>query len=46
MYQKRWAIALVNWERKSGLGLGESQVSGDKDHSEKFVGVAVLAYLL
>jgi hypothetical protein len=45
VYQKRWAIALVNWELKSGLGVGEHQVSGDKDRSEKSVGMAVLAYL-
>ena len=45
IYQKRWAIELVNWERKSGLGLGEHQVSGDKDRSEKSVGIAVLVYL-
>ena len=45
IYQKRWAIELVNWELKSGLGLGEHQVSGDKDRSEKSVGLAVLAYL-
>jgi hypothetical protein len=31
---------------KSGLGLGEHQVSGDKDRSEKSVGIAVLAYLV
>jgi Transposase DDE domain len=45
LYQKRWAIELVPWELKSGLGLGEHQVSGDKDRSEKSVGIAVLAYL-
>jgi hypothetical protein len=45
IYQKRWVIALVNWELKSGLGLGEHQVSGDKNRSEKSVGIAVLAYL-
>ena len=28
-----------------GLGLGEHQVSGDKNRSEKSVGIAVLAYL-
>ena len=44
-YQKRWAIELVTWELKSGLGLGEHQVSGDKNRSEKSVGIAVLAYL-
>jgi hypothetical protein len=45
MYQKRWAIARMPWELKSGLGLGEPQVSGDKDRSEKSVGIAVLASL-
>ena len=45
IYQKRWAIELMHWELKSGLGLGEHQVSGDKDRSEKSVGIAVLAYL-
>jgi hypothetical protein len=35
----------VNWELKSGLGLGEPQVSGDQNRSEKSVGIAVLASL-
>jgi hypothetical protein len=38
-------IELLNWELKSGLGLGEHQVSGDKNRSEKSVGIAILAYL-
>ena len=38
-------IELLHWELKSGLGLGEHQVSGHKDRSEKSVGIAVLAYL-
>ena len=46
IYQKRWALALMHWELKSGLGLGEHQVSGDKDRSEKAAGIAVLAYLI
>ena len=45
IYQKRWAIEILNWELKSGLGLGEHQVSGDKNRSEKSVGIAVLASL-
>src|SRR5438270_858180 len=45
LYQKRWAIALMNWELTSGLGLGEHHVSGDTNRSEKSVGIAVLAYL-
>jgi hypothetical protein len=39
-------IELLHWELKSGLGLGEHQVSGDPNRSEKSVGIAVLAYLL
>jgi hypothetical protein len=46
IYQKRWAVEIVHWELKWGLGLGEHQVSGDKDRSEKSMGIAVLAYLL
>ena len=44
--QKRWTIALMNWELKSGLGLGEHHVSGDTNRSEKSVGIAVRASLL
>ena len=39
-------IERMNWELKSGLGLGEHQVSGDTNRSEKSIGIAVLAYLL
>jgi hypothetical protein len=45
IYQKRWAVELLNWELKSGLGLGEHQVRGDTNRSEKSMGIAVLAYL-
>jgi Transposase DDE domain len=45
IYQKRWAIELGNWELKSGLGLGQHQVSGDQKRSTNSVGIAVLAYL-
>jgi hypothetical protein len=45
IYQKRWSVELMHWELKSGLGLGEHQVRGDKDRSEKSIGIAVLAYL-
>jgi hypothetical protein len=45
IYQKRWAVELLHWELKSGLGLAEHQVSGDKDRSEKSLGIAVLAYV-
>jgi hypothetical protein len=45
IYQKRWAIEIVNWELKSGLGLGQHQVSGDQKRRTNSVGIAVLAYL-
>jgi hypothetical protein len=45
VYQKRWAVELMHWELKSGLGLGEHQVRGDKNRSEKSIGIAVLAYV-
>jgi hypothetical protein len=43
--QKRWALALVHWERTSGRGLGQHQGSRRADHMEKSVGIAVLACL-
>jgi hypothetical protein len=42
----RGLVELRHWELKSGLSLGEHQVSGDTNRSEKSVGIAVLAYLL
>ena len=36
MYQKRWAIALVPWERKFGLGLDEHQGSGMQDRAMSY----------
>jgi Transposase DDE domain len=44
LYPKRWAVELVNWELKSGLGLGQHQVRGDAKRSTNSVGIAVLAY--
>jgi len=46
IYRKRWVIELMHRERKSGLGLGERQGSGDKDRSEPSVGIAARASLL
>jgi hypothetical protein len=45
LYTRRWTVELVNWELKSGLGLGHHQVSGDQKRSTHSVGIAVLAYL-
>jgi hypothetical protein len=46
IYQKRRSVEVLHWKMKSGLGLGAHQVSGYKDHSEKSIGIAVLAYLI
>ncbi len=45
IYQKRWAIEIVNWKLKSGLGLGQHQVSGGEKRRTNSLGIAVLAYL-
>jgi hypothetical protein len=45
-YQRRWPVEQINRELKTDLGLGEHQVSGDKERIEKSFGIAVLAYLL
>jgi len=42
---KALAIELLELGVEIGVGLGEHQVSGDKNRSEKSVGIAVLAYL-
>jgi hypothetical protein len=39
MYQERWSDKLLHWELKSGPGLGKHQGSGDKDRSEKSLGI-------
>ena len=41
--QKRWAVELLHWELKSGLGWGEHQGSGDRHRREQSLGIAVLA---
>ena len=45
IYQRRWSVEIIFRELKSGLGLGEHQVTGDKNRVEKSVGIAVIAYL-
>jgi hypothetical protein len=44
--QKRWAVERLPWERKSGLGVGEPQGSGDTTRRETSVGIAGLADVL
>jgi hypothetical protein len=45
IYQRRWSVELLIWERKSGLGLGQHQVSRNEDRIEKSFGIAIPAYL-
>lgn len=45
VYQRRWSVELLMWELKSGMGLGEHQVTAEKERIEKSIGVAFIAYL-
>ena len=45
IYQRRWSVELLIWELKSGLGLGQHQVTRNEDRIEKSFGIAILAYL-
>jgi len=46
LYQRRWAIEILFKELKSGLGLGEHQVTKKLPRIEKSLGIALIAYLL
>jgi hypothetical protein len=46
VYQRRWPIEILFKELKSGLGLGEHQVTKKVDRIEKSIGIAIIAYLL
>ena len=45
-YQRRWPVEQSNRERKTDLGLGAHQVSGEEGRIEHSCGIAVLAYWL
>jgi hypothetical protein len=45
IYQRRWAIEILFKELKSGLGLGEHQVTKKLPRIEKSLGIALIAYL-
>ena len=46
IYQRRWAIEILFKELKSGLGLGEHQVTKKLPRIQKSLGIALIAYLL
>jgi len=46
IYQKRWPVEILFRELKSGMGLGQHQVSKDVDRVEKSFGIAIIAYLV
>lgn len=45
IYQRRWSVEILFKELKSGLGLGQHQVTKELDRIEKSIGIAILAYL-
>jgi len=46
VYQRRWSVEILFEELKSGLGLGEHQVSKKMDRIEKSIVIAIIAYLV
>jgi hypothetical protein len=46
IYQRRWSVEILFKELKSGLGLGEHQVTKKLPRIEKSLGIALIAYLL
>jgi hypothetical protein len=45
IYQRRWSVEILFKELKSGLGLGEHQVTKKLPRIEKSLGIALIAYL-
>lgn len=46
IYNRRWQVEILIKELKSGLGLGQHQVTGEVARTEKSFSIALLAYLL
>lgn len=46
IYQRRWHVELLIWELKSGLGLGQHQVTNHVKRIERSIAISVLAYLM
>jgi len=45
IYQRRWPVEIVFKELKSGLGLGEHQVTKEEHRVKNSLGIAIIAYL-
>jgi hypothetical protein len=45
IYLRRWSIEIIFKELKSAIGLGESQITKDKERVEKSFGIAIISYL-
>lgn len=45
IYQRRWMIEVLFKELKSGLGIGQHQVTKDSERVERSVGLCLMAYL-
>lgn len=45
VYQRRWPIEIIFKELKSGLGLGEHQVTKEEKRVENSFGIAIISYL-
>ena len=46
IYQRRWPIEIMFRELKSGVELGEHQITINEQRVEHSFGIAILAYLL
>lgn len=46
IYKRRWPIEILFKELKSGLGLGQHQVTRSEDRIRKSVGISIISYLI
>ncbi len=46
LYQRRWSIEILFKELKTGLGMGQHQVTANIDRIEKSLGIAIISYLV
>ncbi len=45
IYQRRWSVEIIFKELKSGLGLGEHQITKNEKRVKNSLGIAILAYV-